>query len=170
MAGITANVQRTGEPDTDIVSGFTRAGRASTGYCWGLSSLGASKDGCVRVWIPWRMLSPSMSAHKIKGGMFGLFCRVGQIWIPRDSGWPQFPFTSMLPELSQDCVERVWHSQGSNYKKFVFSLTFGSFFLEFQHFFLMYWVNSHVALESSSTFNSFWNKNIVQFWNVQFIK
>lgn len=45
MAGITANVQRTGEPDADIVSYFTRAGIASSGCL--LRSLYARKDGCV---------------------------------------------------------------------------------------------------------------------------
>lgn len=45
MAGITANVQRTGEPDADIVSYFTRAGIAASGCL--LRSLYARKDGCV---------------------------------------------------------------------------------------------------------------------------
>lgn len=45
MAGITANVQRTGEPDADTVSYFTRAGRASSGCL--LRSLYVRKDGCV---------------------------------------------------------------------------------------------------------------------------
>lgn len=67
MAGITANVQRTGEPDPDIVSGFTRAAIASSGYCWGLKSLCVRRDGCVTALIPWRMLSPCMSVYKIKG-------------------------------------------------------------------------------------------------------
>lgn len=34
----------------------------------------------------------------------------------------------MSPELTQDLVEGVWHTLGSTYKKFAFSLTLGSLF------------------------------------------
>lgn len=56
-----------GEPATDIVSGFPRAGIASSAYLWVLRNLGVRKDGCVTALVPWRMLSPCMSVHKIKG-------------------------------------------------------------------------------------------------------
>lgn len=56
-----------GEPATDIVSGFTRAGIASSAYFWVLSSLCVRKDAGVTALAPWGMLSPCMSVHKIEG-------------------------------------------------------------------------------------------------------
>lgn len=114
MAGIAANVQRTAEPGTDTAPASAGAGTASSGCSWAL--------------IPWRMLSPCMALCKIKGGMlcFTEFRSGSQGMLDKSS------FISTLPELTQDLVEGVWHTQGSNYKKkFVFGLTLGSSFWNF---------------------------------------
>lgn len=67
MVGITANVQRTGQSNIDIVFALCRAIVISSGYFWLLLSLYVRNDDCVIPLIPWGVLSPFISVYTDKG-------------------------------------------------------------------------------------------------------
>lgn len=135
-----------------------RAVIRASGCFWWLLSLCIRKEDCVIPLIPWRTLSPFLSVYT-RRGMLALLFRIAAL----RSG-----FQEILSDLNSHLL---WHYLSSlrtlgkvlsisedQPLESLCSVWHWVVFLVFQHYFLRFWVNSQVALESSSTFNSFWNK------------
>lgn len=127
----------------------------ASGYFWLLISLYVRKEDCVISLIPWRTLSPFLSVNT-RRGMLSLFFRIALL----KSG-----FQEIWSHLSSHLLWHFPNSLRTSGKvlsipedKTIESLHSGCIWvalLLFRRYHLQFWVNSHIALQPSSTFDSF---------------
>lgn len=127
----------------------------ASGYFWLLISLYVRKEDCVISLIPWRTLSPFLSVCT-RSGMLSLFFGIASLRSGFQEIWSNLSSHLLwyLPS-SLRTLGKVLSVPEDKAIECLYSGCIWVVFLVFWCYHLQFWVNSYMALQPSSTFDSF---------------